>query len=333
MMQHCEHIPMVSVAMIAYNKERLIARAIEGVVRQRAPFAIELIIVDDASTDATLGVARMWQERYPEIIKVFANKTNLGLQANYIEAFSHCTGKYLAICDADDYWCSPSKLRRQVQYMEKNPGCAITFHRVINHYTADSTKSLSNGGQSVDTTIADLARSNYITNLSVVYRRSLVDLRNLPEWLADDRSPDYAMHMLYAAWGTIHYFRRPMGVYHIAGEGAWSMTERYRRLEMSLSVRHRLMVHFAHMPEVVAGLRGAAESILLAMVAASGNDTVRRDSAIALLMADNPSATPEDIIRAATSKASAPPLLCRLLTAIRRAVSRLVPISAARLIP
>ena len=40
-------------------------------------------------------------------------------------------------------------------------------------------------------------------------------------------------------------------------EGAWSMTERYRRLEMSLSVRHRLMVHFAHMPEVVAGLRGA----------------------------------------------------------------------------
>jgi len=77
MMQRCEHIPMVSVAMIAYNKERLIARAIEGVVRQRAPFAIELIIVDDASTDATLGVARMWQERYPEIIKVFANKTNL----------------------------------------------------------------------------------------------------------------------------------------------------------------------------------------------------------------------------------------------------------------
>ena len=111
------------------------------------------------------------------------------------------------------------------------------------------------------------------------------------------------------------------------------MTERYRRLEMSLSVRHRLMVHFAHMPEVVARLRGAAESILLAMVAASGNDTVRRDSAIALLMADNPSATPEDIIRAATSKASAPPLLRRLLTAIRRAVSRLVPISAARLIP
>ena len=121
MMQHCEHIPMVSVAMIAYNKERLIARAIEGVVRQRAPFAIELIIVDDASTDATLGVARMWQERYPDIIKVFANKTNLGLQANYIEAFSHCTGKYLAICDADDCWCSPSKLRRQVRYMEKNP--------------------------------------------------------------------------------------------------------------------------------------------------------------------------------------------------------------------
>ncbi|MCM1029112.1 MAG: glycosyltransferase [Pseudoflavonifractor sp.] len=255
----------VSVAMIAYNKASVIEQAIRGVVGQRAPFEIELVIVNDASTDATLEIARRWEARYPEMIHVYDNETNLGLQRNYLKAFSLCRGEYLAVCDADDYWISPSKLRRQVEYMDAHPDCALTFHRVVNLYEEDGSMSLSNGGQKVDTTLADLARSNYITNLSVVYRREALPLDKIPAWVADDPSPDYAFHLLAAASGNIHYFRRPMGAYRISAGSAWSMTERRRRLEMSLSVRQRFMEYYADRPEVAEGLRWAAKKIISAM--------------------------------------------------------------------
>lgn len=47
----------------------------------------------------------------------------------------------MAMCDADDYWCDRTKLRRQVEYMEQHGDCAITFHRVINHYASQGTKA------------------------------------------------------------------------------------------------------------------------------------------------------------------------------------------------
>ena len=85
--------PMVSVVMIAYNQERYIAEAIKGVVRQRVDFPVELIIMDDASTDSTPQIIAEWQARYPNIVKSFRNERNLGIQGNYLAAFARCTGK------------------------------------------------------------------------------------------------------------------------------------------------------------------------------------------------------------------------------------------------
>lgn len=276
-------LPKVDVVMIAFNKEATIDEAIRGVMKQKGRFDLTLIIMDDCSTDRTGEIALEWAERYPEKIKYFRNAHNLGLQGNYLEGFQHCSGDYLAICDADDYWFSSRKLARQVGYMEANPECAITFHRVVNYYESSGEMSLSNGGQVADTTLADLARGNYITNLSVVYRRRLVDLTALPAWIADDRAPDYAFHMLYASHGPIHYFRRPMGVYRLSSDGNWSMTDRYRRLKMSLDVRLNLIRELADRPEAVVGLKAAAANILSAMQqcadTADRQDFIRRQSA------------------------------------------------------
>lgn len=135
----------------------------------------------------------------------------------------------------------------------------------INYYENTREKSLSNGNVPAEFSLASLSRSNYITNLSVLYRRELLDLTNLPAWIKDDRSPDYAMHILYAAQGSIHYFPRPMGVYRKSSEGAWSMTDEFERLKMSLSVRLYLIQELRHRPEAVEGLRAAAVSILASM--------------------------------------------------------------------
>ncbi len=264
--------PVVSVLMIAYNKDKYIDEAIAGVVRQKTDFPVELIIMDDCSTDSTPSIIEKWRTEYPDVIKAFRNPVNLGLQRNYMEGFRHCNGKYLAICDADDYWFDRNKLSRQVGYMETHDNCAITFHRMINYYESSGEKSLSNGGQPEDTDIRNLSRSNFITNSSVMYRRGLVDLINLPDWIKDDRSPDYAFHMLYAAKGVIHYFRKPMGVYRKTEGSSWSTTGRFKQLYMSLKVRLNLIKEFSDNNDVKEGLFASVTGILEAMAGCVSTD-------------------------------------------------------------
>lgn len=269
------NLPLVDVVMITYNQEKYIEEGIRGVIKQKGDFRLRLIIMDDCSSDRTLEIAESWQSKYPEIISVYRNKHNLGLLRNYIEGFSRCEGDYLAVCDADDYWFDSRKLDRQVTYMEQHPECAITFHRVVNLYEETGEKSLSNGGQIVDTTIVDLSKSNYITNLSVVYRRKLVDLKNLPEWILRTPVPDYAFHFLYAMKGSIHYFRRPMGVYRQLKSATWSLADQFDRLKISLTTRYNLIREIKELPpQAKEELLKATQNILRSMYACA--DTLEK---------------------------------------------------------
>lgn len=266
-MNKTPHCPLISVVMIAYNSERYISDAIQGVIAQKGNFNIQLIICDDCSTDATAKVVEYWALRYPGIIDFHRNPENLGVQGNYLEAFKYVKGDYLAMCDADDYWTDSKKLDCQVSYMETHPECAITFHRVINYYEDSGVKSFSNGGQKTDLTFNDISRSNFITNMSVLYRRKLVDLSNLPDWMSEVRLVDYPMHMFYAAKGGIHYFNKPMGVYRQSESAIWSMAKQTYRHEMSLIVRLNLLDYFADQSVDLNGLRAASKNILVAMIA------------------------------------------------------------------
>ncbi len=254
--------PMVSVVMVAYNSAKYINDAIRGVVRQRTGFPIQLVVSDDASTDDTEAIVAKWVARYPDIVEYHRNAVNLGVQGNYLEAFKHCRGKYLAMCDADDYWTCRAKLARQVRYMEKHPECAICFHRVINYYEESREMSLSNGGGKAMQihNAYDLSQRNVITNMSVLSRMSLLDFDNLPGWLSEVRLLDYAMHMLFAASrpeNTIHFFKRPMGVYRHSAEAIWTMTEKNARIQMAIDVRKHLIEEFADRPDLVANLERA----------------------------------------------------------------------------
>ncbi|MCM1293418.1 MAG: glycosyltransferase [Bacteroides sp.] len=308
-------IPAVDVVMIAYNKASTIDEAIRGVVKQKGCFKLRLIVMDDCSTDSTGAIAQEWQRRHPDIVDYHRNEHNLGLQGNYLAAFALCSADYVAICDADDYWISRKKIARQTAYMESHPNCMITFHRVVNLYESSGEMSLSNGGQKSDTGIEDLARGNYITNLSVMYRTGKVDLKKLPDWIRTDRSPDYAFHMLHAAHGSIHYFSRPMGVYRQAAGSAWSMTEQYERLRMSLTVRLNLLTEFTGIHEVEKGLLAATGSILNAMSGCADSEQRKQ------FVADKA----RQLNITLSQESATQPGHRRLVSRIRGALSKLIP--------
>ena len=106
---------MVSVLCTAYNHEKWIKDAIEGVLEQQTDFKYELIIHDDASTDNTASVIQQYAGQYPDVIRPIFQKENqfgkCSLYKKYL--FPSARGKYIALCEGDDYWCDSHKLQRQ----------------------------------------------------------------------------------------------------------------------------------------------------------------------------------------------------------------------------
>ena len=111
---------MVSVDMITYNHEPYIKQAIEGVVMQKTNFPFELVIGEDCSTDRTREICIEYQKKYPDIIKLLLPEKNLGMNENGLQTVQACTGKYIALCEGDDYWTDPYKLQKQVDFLEAN---------------------------------------------------------------------------------------------------------------------------------------------------------------------------------------------------------------------
>lgn len=254
----------VSILMLTYNQEKYIARAIKSVIRQKTSFGIQLVIGDDCSTDNTQSICLQYKSKYPHLITLSLNERNLGLQQNFIKTYSLCTGQYIAICEGDDYWISRKKLQIQTEIMDTHPEYSCCFHRVINYFEEDGSKSLSNGGQKVLTDIIDLAGSNYISNVSSLFRRGLFG--ELPSWFTQVSTYDYAIHLLNAQYGKIFYLKKPMAVYRQHKKAIWSEAGIEKKLGIALSIRSTLMDYFNENDEVYAELRKAYTDISLSLL-------------------------------------------------------------------
>lgn len=123
---------MVSISCTTYNHEQYIRQCLDGFLIQQCNFDFEILIHDDASSDNTQNVIKEYQEKYPGIIKPYLQSENQwsqglrGLNAKF--NFSRAKGKYIALCEGDDYWIDPEKLQKQVDFLEANSDYVITGH-------------------------------------------------------------------------------------------------------------------------------------------------------------------------------------------------------------
>jgi len=119
----CESkLPLVSIVCCTYNHEYFIRDCIEGFMNQRVNFYFEILIHDDSSTDNTADIIREYELLYPEIIKPIyqvENQYSKGIDIVSKFQFSRAEGKYIAICEGDDFWIDPYKLQKQVDLLEK----------------------------------------------------------------------------------------------------------------------------------------------------------------------------------------------------------------------
>lgn len=185
---------MLSVCMLAYNTERFIAQAIESVLAQRTDFRIELVISDNCSTDGTRRIIEEYRSKHPDLIRPLLNARNIGIPANFVQAYKACRGRYLATLDSDDFWTDPDKIERQVRIMEQDPEVGMVYSDVtvvdeeghgiawpaMVHY-----RSLFRSGDLFFSLLQELA---FIPNLTTCFRRALItdDLASEDLWFFQD---------------------------------------------------------------------------------------------------------------------------------------------------
>jgi len=136
-----EHRPMVSVTMTAYNHQRTIARAIDSVLMQEVDFDYEIIIGEDGSSDRTREIISGYCEKYPDIIKPIFYEKNVGMKQNYLNIREAAKGKYRTTLEGDDYWLTCDRMKRQVDFLEKNPDYVAVAY---NWYTVDEKNRIIN---------------------------------------------------------------------------------------------------------------------------------------------------------------------------------------------
>lgn len=221
-MESLDNQIVVSIQCLTYNHAPYIRQCLDGFVMQKTNFRFEAIVHDDASTDGTQDIIREYEKRYPDIIKPIYQKENQyskgipGRITNIVNA--HCKGKYIAICEGDDYWTDPYKLKKQVDYMEAFPKCSLIWAKA-KLYNQAKEKYEGIAGRYMSG-YYDMFVNYSIAPLTSMYRKSAVEgyaeFVKGQKWLLGD-SPLY----LYIAHDNdIHFMDEIVGVYRILNSSA-----------------------------------------------------------------------------------------------------------------
>lgn len=121
--------PVVSVLVPTYNHVDYIKNCLNGILCQQTTFPFEVLIRDDASSDGTSEVIDAYRKDYCDLVRVVRNKVTLYPQTKPLPQLQpYARGKYVAVCEGDDYWVSPFKLQRQADFLEAHPQFVATAH-------------------------------------------------------------------------------------------------------------------------------------------------------------------------------------------------------------
>lgn len=172
-----ERTPILSILCITYNHEKYIAQAIDSFLAQDTSFSIEIVIGEDCSTDKTLSIIENYRKNYPSLIRVITSDSNVGMIENFRRTLKACKGKYIAICEGDDYWVDTHKIQVQVEFLEGHPEYILTYHDAFpfDENGNSSSSQLSKIFQR-DATEEDLIKVRPISTLTTCFKNILVDV-------------------------------------------------------------------------------------------------------------------------------------------------------------
>jgi len=218
--------PYLSIVCTTYNHAGYIEDAIRGFLLQKTDFPFEIIIHNDASTDNSLEIINAYAQEYPNIITVVSQNVNqysLGVKM-IPTAVSYSQGKFVALCEGDDFWVDPEKLQTQVRNMERYPSCEISFHPAIALYPDGKTDKVANHTEKLSIIQAEKiisADGAFCPTPTLIIKREIFD--KLPRWFYDTAPVgDYYLQIFGSLKGGALFLPENMSVYRVLSAGSWS---------------------------------------------------------------------------------------------------------------
>lgn len=221
--------PLVSIFVAAYNHAPFIAQCLDGILMQETTFPVEILVHDDASSDDTANIIREYESQHDGLFKVVYQAENQYSQGRRPADFLRpmAKGKYFAYCEGDDYWTHPSKLQKQVNTLENNPGCEMSIHKAtaINCETGYEWVIGRYAEHDANIKVEDIItkKAGQIPTASTVIRREAIealrDFRSSRPWLTVG---DIYMHFFGARKGGAAYIDEAMSAYRFLAPESWT---------------------------------------------------------------------------------------------------------------
>jgi|GEM_PF-1289237 len=224
--------PLVSICCAAYNHEKYIEDTLNGFLMQDVDFDYEILIHDDASTDNTAQIIRQYEKKYPDkIFPIYQIENQYSQGKKYSDLnYERVKGKYVAICEGDDYWTDPLKLRLQIQAMEKNPTCEISFHSALSKNCLTNKETIigkyDNKNSIIDINDVIIKKHDMIPTASCIVTKNV--LQKVLEYKST-RSYLTVGDLYFQIFGSLQggaiYIDRIMSVYRHFTPQSWSMSQ------------------------------------------------------------------------------------------------------------
>ncbi len=221
-------LPLVSVSCKTYMHAPFIRDAIEGFLMQQTTFPVEILIHDDASHDGTADIVREYEARHPQLIKATYQVENQYKKNpktdKYVKPHPR-RGKYVALCEGDDYWTDPLKLQKQVSFLEANPDYNLTCGGFLSvDVNTSSTKEViklqpSSNADGYTFTLEDMLKGWITKTLTAVYRKDALNVEELQRYKYR-RDVHLFYHLIKNSKG--YYFSDILGAYRIHSGGVFS---------------------------------------------------------------------------------------------------------------
>ena len=219
---------VVSILCMTYNQEKYIADAVESFLMQKTRFKYEIIIHDDASSDNTASIIKKYERENPDVLKTIFQQKNQYSQGKDIlqdYMFPMAKGKYLALCEGDDYWTDEYKLQKQVEALEKNQQCNVCAH-AVSIVTSDKKKKIGEMAQGKEQSVFSVEKvilggGGFVGTNSLMFTSEM--FKNVPSFRKIYRI-DYSLQI----WGTLKggmlYLPECMAAYRTMATSSWSLT-------------------------------------------------------------------------------------------------------------
>lgn len=242
--------PLVSICCITYNHEPYIRQCIEGFLMQKTTFQFEVLIHDDASTDNTANIIREYEAKYPDIIKPIyqtENQYSKGVKISSTYNYPRAKGKYIAICEGDDYWIDALKLQKQIDILEKNKEYGLS-HTAVQCYEENNKKYYEKSierlnitkDSNIDLKERILSGDYIIRPLTVVlHKKILLDVIEKDKFLFNSSlflMGDTPTWVELANISKVHYINDTTGVYRIYNGSASHQSNLKKVLRFNLSM-------------------------------------------------------------------------------------------------